>query len=399
MTEHLETAGARQRSGDRTSSRPVPWRSRRVRARAYQIVLALGVLALLFYMGRNAGQALAARGMSIGFGFLTNQSGFTLAESVLPFHSTDDFLRAFSAGLGNTLWVSAVSLVFATVFGVLLGIARLSSNWLLARVASAYVEAFRNTPQLIQIVFWYTLFTLLPGARQALHGGDWWYLSKRGLTVAWLADAAAAWVLLAAAVLGWIAIKAIARWIERRRHRLPRYAVPAVCAAWIVAVWFALGAPSALDRPHLAGFNFEGGKTLSPEFLALALGLILYFSAYIAEIVRSGIQSVSRGQIEAAKALNLRGSLLYRRVVLPLALRVIVPPISAQYISLIKTSALGVAVGYPELFNVTNSIMTASGHTLECLFIMGCVYLVLALLVSAAMNLFNRAVAMRGTQR
>lgn len=377
------------------------WRSQKVRGYCYQVIVVASVTAIIVFMVSNAFQAMAAKGMQIGLGFLSNEAGFTLAESVLPFSPTDSFLQAFVAGLGNTLWVSFISLIFATVLGVLIGIARLSSNYLISYGAAVYVEIFRNTPQLIQIVFWYTLFTLLPGTRQAWHGMDWWFLSNRGLVLAWPADKQAFSLILLALFVGLIAIYFFTKFADRRQRRTGQR-MPVLPLSLLgllllgLLAWWLTGASTAIDYPSLKGFNFRGGITLSPEFLSLALGLVLYFAAYISEIVRSGILSVSKGQIEAGRAVGLHGFELYRHIILPQALRVIVPPVSAQYISLLKTSALGVAVGYPELFNVSNSIMTLSGHTLECVMIMGVVYLLLALSVSTLMNVFNRMVALRG---
>lgn len=380
------------------------WRSRHARGQFYQWAAVLVLLAVIGFMAVNAHKALTARHMHLGLAFLGNESGLSLAESILPFKSSDSFARALAAGLMNTIWISFVSLIFATLLGVLLGIARLSGNWLLSRMAAVYVEFFRNTPQLIQIVFWYMLFTLLPPARQALHAADWWYLSKRGLVLAWLEDAQAATLLLLALLAGLVAVGVFMTWCAGHRQRtgrgLPAGLLAALgLSAFMLLVWMLSGAPTRVSFPHLAGFNFRGGITLSPEFLALAMGLTLYFAAYIAEIVRSGIQSIGKGQIEAARALSLRGWRLYRYVILPQALRVVVPPLSAQYISLMKTSSLGVAIGYPELFNVTNSVVTASGHTLECIFVMGLIYLTMAIVISAAMNGLNRLIAWRGVRR
>ncbi len=404
MDAGVKTRDGRWRKPRATFTWQALWRSEKARGRFYQVAAVAAVAAAILFMAGNAVQSMAARGMRIGLGFLWNEAGFTLAESVLPFHPTDTFLQAFIAGLGNTLWISLVSLIFATALGVLLGIARLSSNWLISRGSAVYVEIFRNTPQLIQIVFWYTLFTLLPGARQAWHGMDWWFLSNRGLVLAWPADRPAFTIVLLTLAIGLTGIYFFAKWADRRQRRtgqpLPVFglSILGLAAAGLLA-WLATGAPTAIEHPKLVGFNFRGGMALSPEFLALSLGLVLYFAAYISEIVRSGIQSVGKGQIEAGRAVGLHGAELYRHIIMPQALRVIVPPITAQYISLIKTSALGVAVGYPELFNVSNSIMTLSGHTLECVVIMGAVYLLLALSVSALMNAFNKAVALRGAAR
>lgn len=390
--------------GHSSARPPTLWRSRRARGRFYQWAAVLALLALFGFMAFNAHEALAGRNMRLGLAFFGDESGLSLAESILPFKSSDSFAWALAAGLANTIWVSFVSLIFATLLGVLLGIARLSNNWLLSRMAAVYVEIFRNTPQLIQIVFWYMLFTLLPAAREAFHGGDWWYLSKRGLVLAWLEDGEAAAVLLLALLAGLIAVGVFLAWSGGRERRSGRSLPAGLMAliglsAFMMLVWTLAGAPTSISFPHLAGFNFRGGVTLSPEFLALTMGLVLYFAAYIAEIVRSGIQSVGKGQVEAARALNLRGARLYRHVILPQALRVIVPPLSAQYISLMKTSSLGVAIGYPELFNVTNSVVTVSGHTLECIFIMGLIYLTMAVTISMAMNGVNRLIALRGARR
>jgi general L-amino acid transport system permease protein len=377
------------------------WHSLGFRAWLYQAVAVAVVALIVFFMASNAGRALAMRGIHTGFGFLLHPAGFSIDETLLPFDSGDTFLRAFFAGFCNTLWVSALSLVGATILGCLLGIARLSSNWLLARISLIYVEVFRNTPQLIQIVFWYTLLTHLPVARQAWHVSDWLYLSNRGLMLAWLADHALAGRMAAALLLAIAGSWAWARWADARRRRTGRplpvwLGTAALVIGLPLLVWALSGASMALEHPRLRGFNFHGGLVLSPEFMALGLGLSLYIAAYIAEIVRSGIQSVRRGQIEAGRAVGLSGFGLLRRIVLPQALRVIVPPITAQYISLLKTSSLGVAVGYPELFNVSNTIITISGHTLECVAIMGLVYLVTALGIAAVMNVYNHVIAIRG---
>lgn len=377
------------------------WHSLRFRGLLYQAIAICTVLSLVFFMAGNADHALTSRGIHTGFGFLSQEAGFSIGEALLPFESTDSFLWAFIVGLGNTLWVSLISLIAATALGTLLGIMRLSSNWLVTRVAVVYIEIFRNTPQLMQIVFWYTLMTLLPNARQAWQLSDWLYLSKRGLVLAWPADHHVFLGVLLTLLIALVVNAFWLRWADRRRQRTGK-ALPAFWIGLLIVLgapalfWLISGAPRDFDFPRLTGFNFRGGVTWSPEFLALTLGLTLYFAAYIAEIVRSGIQSVRRGQIEAGRAVGLRPLELYRRIILPQALRVIVPPITAQYISLVKTSALGVAIGYPELFNVTNTMITVSGHTIECVLIMGVVYLALALSIAAAMNLYNKMIAIKG---
>jgi general L-amino acid transport system permease protein len=370
------------------------------RGLVYQIGAVALVVVVAAYMAINAEDALARRGIHFGFNFLFQAAGGSIGNTLLPFTATDSFFRAFLAGLINTLWVSAVSLVCATLLGMLLGIARLSSNWLVAKFASVYIECFRNTPQLVQIVFWFALITSLPHVRQAWHLSDWAYLSNRGLVIAWPAEHALVFWLGLAFLLGIALSVFVTRRADARQRRtgrvLPVFWIGLALVLGVpFVVWLLAGAPTALDMPHLRGFSFHGGVSLSGEFLALALGLSLYIAAYIAEIVRSGIQSVSRGQIEAGRAIGLDGANLYRKVIMPQALRVIVPPVTAQYISLVKTSSLGVLIGYPELFNVTNTVITLSGHTIESVLIMGLVYLLIALAISAAMNVYNKAIAIR----
>jgi len=376
------------------------WRSTRCRAWIYQIVALTLTLVILFAMFGNASHALALRGIRTGFGFLSHEAGFSISEALWPFSSTNSFFAAFLVGLANTLWISAVGIVGATILGVILGIARLSSNWLVARISLVYVEIFRNTPQLIQIIFWYALMSTLPANRHAWHVSNWLYLGNRGLQLAWPADRAALAASVAALCL---AVAACILWSRRAakhpaaRPKAPSLWIKALAIVGIpLAVWLIAGAPTAMDFPRLHGFNFRGGLALSPEFLALALGLSLYIAAYVAEIVRAGIQSVGRGQVEAGRAIGLRGFELLRRIVLPQALRVIVPPVTAQYISLVKNSSLGVAIGYPELFNITNSVIVASGHTLECVLIMGAVYLAISLAIAAVMNVYNHTIAIKG---
>ncbi len=376
------------------------WHNLGFRGLLYQALVIVVIVGTAAYMIGNAQDAMLKRGISTGFGFLGDEAAFAIGEGLIEFKPSDSYLRAYAVAVGNTLTVSAFSIVGATMLGGLIGVARLSSNWLIARFASAYIEVFRNTPQLVQIIFWYTLVTRLPHPRQALNLFDWAFLSNRGLVIAWpAADPAYGWAGAAAGAAA-VAAYGIARWADRRRRATGR----AISVAWWnagllvglpVAAWMAGGAPTAFDVPKLQGFNFVGGAALSPEFLALLLGLSLYIAAFVAEIVRSGIQSVSRGQIEAAKAVGLGRGDLYLKVILPQALRVIVPPATAQYVSLTKNSSLGVAIGYPELFSVNNTIVTLSGHTIECIGIMMAVYLSIAFSIAAVMNVYNKLVQIK----
>jgi general L-amino acid transport system permease protein len=286
------------------------------------------------------------------------------------------------------------------VLGVLIGLGRLSSNWMVARLASSYVEVFRNTPQLVQISFWYLLVTRLPPPRQAWSLDGFGFLSNRGLILTMPAYDPA-WPLVAAAAI----IGAAAAWLfarlaaAHRRTTGRRLPVPAIAIALVAGLpamtWLLAGGPIELDRPVLRGFNFHGGMTLPPEFIALFLGLSLYIAAFIAEIVRSGVQSVGRGQIEAARSIGLSGGDVQRWVILPQALRVIVPPAASQYVSLFKNSSLGVAIGYPELFNISNTVTTLSGHAIECVLIMAGIYLLISLVIAVLMNIYNQAVQIK----
>jgi general L-amino acid transport system permease protein len=376
------------------------WHNVGFRSFLYQILVIVVVVGTAIYMIGNAQVAMEKRGIATGFGFLTEEASFAIGETLISYDSSDTNIRAYMVAVSNTFKVSVVSVIGATVLGVLIGIARLSSNFLIFKFASFYIQLFRNTPQLVQIIFWYTLVIRLPHPKQAWSIYDWVFISNRGLIMAWPADNVAyAWVGLAFIIaLG--SAYGVVRWADARRRRTGRtlsvlwWNVGLVIGLPLLT-WFALGSPTEMELPVFKAFNFTGGISLSPEFLALLLGLSLYIAAFIAEIVRSGIQAVSRGQIEAARSVGLGRIDLYMKVILPQALRVIVPPATAQYVSLTKNSSLGVAIGYPELFNVNNTITTLSGNTIECIGIMMAIYLSISFTISVIMNLYNRAVQIK----
>lgn len=373
----------------------------RVRDVALQgLALAVVAGAVAFFVS-NAAEALRARGIASGFGYLSQEAGFGIGESLfVTFEPSNSYLRAFVVGLVNTLRVSLLAIVAATVLGFVLGIMRLSRNLGAAKLSAAYVELFRNTPQLLQIVFWYAVMTRLPGPRQAIAAGGDVYVSNRGIVFPWpAADAAYAWM-GAAFLLGVAAVYFLRRWASARQARSGTAPSIGIASATLLValpffVWMLAGAPAALDRPMLRGLNFVGGATLSPEFVALFLGLALYTAAFIAEIVRSGIEAVDRGQVDAARSLGLRQGQVYRLVVIPQALRVMIPPAAGQYVSLVKSSSLAVAIGYPDLVNVSNTTLNQTGHVVEALVAMSLVYLVVSFSISAAMNLYNRLVAIK----
>lgn len=376
------------------------WHSKTIRGYLYQIIIVAVVICGFVFMFSNAKFAMEKRGISTGFGFLNEESGFAIGESLIPFSPHDTYLRAFAAAILNTLKVAALGVFLASLLGITIGMGRLSSNWFVRKLSSAYVELFRNTPQLVQIIFWYTLITQLPNARQAFNPIKGLFLCNRGLYMAWPSFHPVYVWSLVGFFLACVSAYLLTRWRERYRKRTGRY-IPLLlpCLGMILGgpafVWLIGGAPIAFELPHLKGFNFAGGVGLTPEFLGLLGGLTLYFAAFLAEIVRSGIQSVPKGQIEAAKAINLKKGFIFRLILFPQALRVMVPPAAAQFVSLMKTSSLGVAIGYPELFNVNNTITTLSGNTMECVAIMMAVYLALSFGISAVMNIFNNFIQIK----
>lgn len=371
----------------------------RLRGIVWQLLLLAAVLAVGWYLFDNTQHNLAQRQIRVGFDFLGREAGFEIAESRIAYSPADSYARAFLAGLSNTLWVAALGIVFATVLGTLIGIGRLSSNWLIARLASAYVEFMRNIPLLLQLFVWYGIFTeLLPPVRQALAFGDLAFWSQRGLRLAWPLPApgwwAAGWGFAAALALA-IAWRFFARARQRRTGRQMPVLVPALVLliGLPLACWLLAGAPAALERPVLRGFDFQGGLVVTPEFLALLIGLSTYTAAFIAEVVRAGIQSVDRGQAEAAMSLGLNPGQRLRLVTLPQALRVIIPPLISQYLNLTKNSSLAIAIGFPDLVSVwMNTSLNQSGRAIPIVAMTMAFYCAVSLSVSLLMNLYNRRV-------
>lgn len=378
------------------------WNDAKIRGLIYQGAVLTLVVAVLGYFALNAQQAMQERGITTGLAFLDQESGFAIGEGVISHGPSDSYFHALMTGAVNTLTVSIASIVGATFIGLFLGIARLSSNKLLSGLALAYVELFRNTPQLLQIVMWYLLLTQLPGPREALSPiSGHVFLTNRGVSVPILETGTSLFAaFLLALVLVAMFTVAASRLMDRQLRKTGKAEgqIPVLFgagAAGLLVTWVLLGTPTGLISPTLQGFKYRGGQTISPEFIALFFGLSLYIGAFIGEIVRAGLQSVSRGQLEAADSIPLGRYDRFRLVVLPQALRVMVPPATAQYVSLLKNSALGVAVGYPEMFNVTNTTTTLSGQALECVLLMAVFYLAIALTISAVMNVYNRSVQIR----
>ncbi|MEQ6917760.1 amino acid ABC transporter permease [Halomonas aquatica] len=383
------------------TEKPPFWRDPAKRALLFQALMLAGLFAVVGLIVNNTLTNLDARGITTGFGFLDNTAGFGIVQSLIEYTPQSTYGRTFLVGLLNTLLVSALGILLATVIGFLMGIARLSPNWLLARLASAYVEIFRNIPLLLQIFFWYfAVLRSLPSPRQSMSLGEVVFLNVRGLVVPDpVGGPGFGWTLVALAVAVVAAIVLVR--FNRRRQEATGVRLP---AGWISAgliiglpalVFVASGMPLTWDVPKLTGFNFSGGITVLPELLALWLALSIYTGAFIAEIVRSGIQAVSHGQTEAARALSLSSGMTLRLVVIPQAMRVIIPPLTSQYLNLIKNSSLATAIGYPDLVSVfAGTTLNQTGQAIEVIMMTMAVYLTLSLLVSMFMNWFNSRMAL-----
>lgn len=370
-----------------------------VRAILWQIALGLLVALTGWYLANNTMDNLARLSIASGFGFLDREAGVQIGESLIATGPRDSYGDIFLVGLLNTLKVSGIGIVLATVLGILLGIARLSSNWLVARFAAGYVETIRNIPLLLQLFIWYALLTEgLPGPRQALEPVPGVFLSNRGLKLPAPADDPVwAWVAVLFAI-GVLATLAISAWNRKRQQatgqRLPMMPIGLGLILGLPLLVLLLAGGGTLDVPVLQGFNFQGGLTLTPEFAALLFGLTLYTAAFIGEIVRSGILAVPRGQTEAATALGLARGTAMRLVILPQALRVIIPPTTSQFLNLTKNSSLAVAIGYPDFVAVANTAINQTGQAVEGVLSIMIVYLVISLALSAFMNWYNRRVAL-----
>jgi len=370
------------------------------RAVVYQVAVVGAVGFLVWYLASNLVANMEARKIASGFGFLSREAGFAILQKLIDYAPTDTYLRALIVGVLNTVLVAVIGIVLATILGTLLGIGRLSRNWLVARLCTGYVETLRNIPLAVQLFFWYVVIKdNLPAVRQALHPLPGFFLSQRGLAMPVPADNPANPWILAAFVVGVAASIAVGRWAKRRQAATGQpFPTLWVGAALIVALpvltWLASGAPTAFDVPELRGFNFRGGVILIPEFVTLVVGLTTYTAAFIAEIVRSGILAVSHGQTEAALALGLQRGLVLRLVVLPQALRVIVPPMISQYLNLTKNSSLALLVGYPDIVSVANTTLNQTGQAIEGIGIIMAVFLAISLSISGIMNWYNKKIAL-----
>ena len=376
------------------------WDSPRLRAWAGQALLLLLFVGTLVWLAGNTVENLAVRSIRVGFDFLTRPANFPISESVIPYSPTDSFAWAYVVGVGNTLMISALAILFATLLGLFVGLARRSAHPMLSGAAGVFVTVVRNTPLIVQLLFWYALATTaLPAPRNALHPLPSIYLSQRGLYLPGIEWSGNGWGFAAGTTAILIAAVLMARQLRRRSPQdrqggmvriLP--VAGAVIAALLLAWATGIGARASL--PELRGFNFTGGMRLSPEFAALMVGLVLYTAAFIGEIIRGGIDAVGRGQWEAGRALGLSERQTLMRIVMPQALRVIIPPLTTQYLSTVKNSTLALAVGFPELGLVIGTVINQTGQALESIAILLAVYLTIGSTVSLLMNWCNARTAL-----
>lgn len=383
-------------TGGTAPARAAPWNDPAIRAIAFQLLLLAAVLYVGWMLYDNTTTNLAKRNIASGFGFMEQPAGFQIVQSLIPFSSADSYGKAFLVGLLNTALISAIGIVLATLVGFVVGVARLSKNWIVARMATVYVETLRNIPLLLQIFFWYfAVLRTMPSPRLSISPVDGIFLNQRGLYLPAPVTEPGFWLIPLALVLGIAGAVGVSIWARRRlmatgrRFRSGWTGLALIVGLPVVAA-VAAGLPLHWQLPELHGFNFTGGIVLIPEFMAVLVALSLYTASFIAEIVRGGILAVSKGQTEAASALGLPHGLTLRLVVIPQALRVIIPPLTSQYLNLLKNSSLGAAVGYPELVAVfAGTVLNQTGQAIEVIALTMAVYLTLSLIISAGMNWYN----------
>ncbi len=382
------------------------WRDIRVLRILFQVAFLLGVILLLVILYTNMLKGLRGLGLTLNLNFLQNEAGFNLSEGI-SYEPSDTYLKAFWVGIVNTLKVGIIGIICATLLGIFFGIARLSSNWLIRTIATAYVECFRNIPLLLQILFWYTAVVgQLPKVKESfsLFGGV--FINNRGIYLPspeptsgmkiWIGFLGVGLLLAVILyVVRWRKLQQLDRPGFRAKWALPAFLIVALCGWFLTPMFTTIENsgkhwPLTLDLPILQGFNFQGGMRFSPEFSALLIALSVYTSAFIAEVVRSGIQAVVKGQREAARAIGLNEAQTLRLIVLPQAVPIIVPPLTSQYLNLAKNSSLAVAIGFPDLFGVGNTIMAQTGQSIPVFAMIMVSYLVMSLTTSAAMNWYNR---------
>jgi len=370
------------------------------RSIVFQLSIMLILVFLGYYLIANTIANLERQAIATGLGFLEKESSFEIGESLISYSAADTYARALIVGFFNTLIVSFIGIILTVILGTFIGVARLSTNWLVSRLAVVYVEVFQNIPVLLQLFFWYAFFyEILPSPRQAISPVTGIFLSNRGMVFA-VPQSHPAYKYVAVAFLaGCVLVYLLRRWARKRQETTGKpFPVFRVCVGILIGLpvitWWLAGAPTAMDVPVLSGFNFKGGVNISPEFTALLLGLVFYTAAFVAEAVRAGIQSVSHGQAEAAMSMGLKPGQVLNLVILPQALRVIIPPLTSQMLNLTKNSSLAVAIGYPDFVSVAGTTINQTGQAIEGIAMMMVVYLFFSLSTSAFMNWYNKKVAL-----
>jgi general L-amino acid transport system permease protein len=377
------------------------WRSQAFRGLVYQII-AIALVALgVWFLAHNTLENMRVRGIQSGFDFLTTPAGFDIGEALLGYDALDPYWMAFLVGVANTLRVAIIGIILTTILGTLLGIGRFSHNALVRGLCYGYVELFRNIPVLLQLLMWYLVFTeLLPDPFDPISVAGIFFLSKGGFSYPVPVWGLGQGLAVIGAVIGIGLALYYRKWAQARfeqtghAHSMVWVPIAIVLASSVVG-WLVGGAPTALSVPHRGEGMVEGGTAVTPEFMAVLLGLTFYTSAFVAEVVRAGIQSVSHGQVEAASSLGLLRGQAMRLVILPQAMRVIIPPMTNQYLNLTKNSSLAVAIGYPDVVSISNTAINQTGRAVECIAIIMAVYLTTSLTTSAIMNWYNKRAAIK----
>jgi general L-amino acid transport system permease protein len=370
----------------------------KIRSIVVQIVFVLLLVWAGYEIAANTSENLAKLGKKIDFTFLQRTSGFDIIQSLISYTRESSYGRAILVGFLNTLLVASLGIIFATILGFIIGVMRLSTNWIVRKIATLYIELVRNIPLLLQIFFWYAaVLKPLPGPKQSLSLFEIFFLNNRGVIMPKPIWGAGAEFVGFALIAGVVAAFFVNRWAVKRQEatgeQFPRvWAAIGLILGLPILAFIAVGAPLTFEYPELKGFNFVGGITVIPEFMALLIALSIYTAAFIAEIVRAGILAIGHGQTEAAHALGLRAQPTLRLVVIPQALRVIIPPLTSQYLNLTKNSSLAVAVAYPDLVAMGGVVNNQSGQAIEVFVIWMIVYLALSLLTSVLMNWYNASV-------
>jgi general L-amino acid transport system permease protein len=372
------------------------WYNPKVRGVLYQVGTLSMIGFLAYYLISNTITNLERQAIATGFGFLQKEAGFEIGESLISYSAANNYARALIVGVLNTLIVSFIGIVFTVILGTIVGVARLSKNWLLSRLAAFYIELFQNIPILLQLFFWYAFFyEMLPSPRQAMNLFTGVFLCNRGLIFAVPEPHPIFKYMGFAFLAAFLIAYFVKKWAKKRQDRTGK-AFPVFRFALMLIlglptlVWWIGGAPNKMSVPVLTGFNFLGGMSVSPEFTALLLGLVFYTAAFVAEVVRAGIQSVSKGQTEAAMAIGLKPGQLLNLVILPQALRVIIPPLTSQMLNLTKNSSLAVAIGYPDFVSVAGTAINQTGQAIEGVALIMTCYLFFSISTSAFMNWYNK---------